>query len=116
MAAYRTQLPLRDYIFDMFKSYAAASIIHSSGCTVNDIFDRKFDGAVGMFCIHVPFFMLTVTIIVARTKNRPLATGRMSVLAATMCLMVQYLIAIVLFYSAVQGPSYVPVHTLTRAC
>ncbi|KAJ3479283.1 hypothetical protein NLI96_g9171 [Meripilus lineatus] len=72
MAAYRTNLPLNTYLTDLLRYFFIAFIIRSSACTVNDMFDRKIDAGV------------------ERTKNRPLASGRISVFAAFIYLMFQY--------------------------
>jgi len=42
-----------------------------------------------------------------RTKNRPLASGRVSVFGATVYLAIQYIIGIVFFYFTVHGVAYV---------
>lgn len=81
MAAYRTELSISDYRLELMKCFCAAFIVRSSACTVNDIFDRKMDAGV------------------ERTKNRPLASGRISVVAATVYLMIQYIIGIAMFLS-----------------
>lgn len=60
-------------------SLLMAFVVRSSACTVNDIFDREIDAGV------------------ERTKNRPLASGRISVPAAIVYLMCQYAIGTWLF-------------------
>ncbi|KAF9531195.1 UbiA prenyltransferase family-domain-containing protein [Crepidotus variabilis] len=82
MAAYREQLPLDVYAFDLVKCLFSAFIVRSSACTINDIFDRKMDAAQAERC-----------------RTRPLASGRISVFAATTYLLVQYAIGIVFFYA-----------------
>lgn len=47
MAAYHTELPLNRYWVELAKSLFAAFIVRGSACTINDIFDRKFDAGVG---------------------------------------------------------------------
>lgn len=32
----------------MFKLFVGAFIVRSTACAINDVFDRKLDGAVGM--------------------------------------------------------------------
>jgi len=88
MCAYATNLPLKVYAFDLVKCLVGAFIIRSSACTVNDIFDRKMDAGV------------------ERTKNRPLASGRVSVFAATVYLVIQYIIGIGFFYITVHGVAF----------
>ncbi|GLB39545.1 putative ubiA prenyltransferase family protein [Lyophyllum shimeji] len=85
MATYHVGLPLSRYSAELAKCLFAAFILRSSACTVNDIFDRKVDAGV------------------ERTKNRPLASGRISVLAATIYLFVQYIIGVAFFYLTVRG-------------
>ncbi|KAG5651463.1 hypothetical protein H0H81_008548, partial [Sphagnurus paluster] len=85
MAAFATGLPLRHYFPYVAKCFVGAFLLRSSACTINDIFDRKMDAGV------------------ERTKNRPLASGRVSVLAATIYLLCQYLFGILFFYMTVEG-------------
>lgn len=56
-------------LFAMF--LVGSTILHSAACTINDICDRDFDRQV------------------ERTKNRPLAAGTISVLGATIFLILQ---------------------------
>ncbi|KAG2006912.1 4-hydroxybenzoate polyprenyl transferase [Coprinopsis cinerea AmutBmut pab1-1] len=85
MAAYRTHIPLPAYGACLFKSLLGAFIIRCSACTVNDIFDRKMDAGV------------------ERTRNRPLASGRISVTSATFYLFLQYAVGVIFFVSTVHG-------------
>jgi len=87
MAAYRTNLDLNTYWMEIARLLVAAFIVRSSACTINDIFDRKFDAGV------------------ERSKNRPLASGRVSVFGAVAFLVAQYLVA-VLFYFSYQGIAF----------
>ena len=52
---------LTDYIFYLILFFLGAVLMRSAGCIVNDIFDRKFDKKV-----H-------------RTKDRPIASGKISI-------------------------------------
>lgn len=79
MAAYRMELSIDAYLLNLIKCFCAAFIVRASACTVNDIFDRRMDAGV------------------ERTKNRPLASGRISVSAAVVYLMIQYIIGIAMF-------------------
>ncbi|ETW79987.1 prenyltransferase [Heterobasidion irregulare TC 32-1] len=81
MAAYHTELPLNRYWVELAKSLFAAFIVRGSACTINDIFDRKFDAGV------------------ERTKGRPLASGRVSVFAAVVYLILQYIAGLVVYVS-----------------
>jgi len=79
MAAYSTKMALEDYGILLLKTSVAAFIMRAAGCTVNDIFDRNFDK-------HV-----------ARTKNRPLASGRVSLTGAIIFLFLQFAAGIAVF-------------------
>ncbi|KAG5719226.1 hypothetical protein E4T56_gene13413 [Termitomyces sp. T112] len=81
MAAYDQRMPVATYVPCLAGCLFAAFIIRSSACTVNDIFDRNFDAQV------------------QRTKNRPLPSGRISVKAASVYLLGQYLIGVSFFCS-----------------
>ncbi|KAF8625853.1 hypothetical protein AX17_006749 [Amanita inopinata Kibby_2008] len=88
MAAYRTSLSLETYWTNIFKCLFGAFILRCSACTINDIFDREMDAGV------------------ERTRNRPLASGRISVFSASAYLTVQYLIGIVFFYYTTTGLAF----------
>ncbi|KAA1475310.1 UbiA prenyltransferase [Dentipellis sp. KUC8613] len=81
MAAYHTELPLHRYWPELARSVFAGFIVRSSACTINDICDREYDAGV------------------ERTKNRPLASGRISVFAAYVYLVAQYIVGILLYLS-----------------
>ncbi|KAF5393066.1 hypothetical protein D9757_001228 [Collybiopsis confluens] len=84
MAAYSFKMPWDTYTLKLMQYLLSAFIIRSSACTINDIFDRKTDAGV------------------ERTKNRPVASGRISVPAASVYVLVQYVIGIFWFYFTVQ--------------
>ncbi|KAI0318670.1 4-hydroxybenzoate polyprenyl transferase [Amylostereum chailletii] len=79
MAAYHTKLDLSTYWMELAKFLVAAFIVRGSACTINDIFDRDFDAGV------------------ERTKGRPLASGRVSVFAASVYLIAQYIVGLILY-------------------
>ncbi|KAL9709160.1 hypothetical protein Ac2012v2_007513 [Leucoagaricus gongylophorus] len=85
MAAYRTKMPWNEYWWSLLDGVIAAIVLRTSACTVNDIFDRQLDACV------------------ARTKKRPLPSGRISVLAATIYLLIQYATGIIFFLATLQG-------------
>ena len=65
---------LRIYFFHLLLFFLGSVLMRSAGCIVNDIWDRKFDKNV------------------TRTKNRPIASGKISVAlgliySATLCLL-----------------------------
>ena len=52
MAAFKINLPLASYSFEIAKCFMGAFILRSSACTVNDIIDRNMDAGVGMkYCV-----------------------------------------------------------------
>ena len=59
--AYDISTNLNTYFFYIILFFLGAVLMRSAGCIVNDILDRKFDRKV------------------SRTKNRPLASGKISV-------------------------------------
>ncbi|TCD67181.1 hypothetical protein EIP91_000407 [Steccherinum ochraceum] len=79
MAAYANKTPFDVVLILLLKTVVGAFVIRGAACTVNDIFDRDFDAAV------------------ERTKNRPMASGRVSVLAATLYLFAQYALGALFF-------------------
>ena len=73
--AYNFQLSLNTYIYYALLFFLGSVIMRSAGCIVNDIADKNFDSRV------------------ERTKNRPLATGKISVLEAIIISLILCLIA-----------------------
>ena len=59
--AYDFKKNLNDYFFYLILFFLGSVLMRSAGCIVNDIFDRKFDKEV------------------SRTKNRPIASGKITV-------------------------------------
>lgn len=47
MAAYEQKIPYGNYVTLLCEFAFGAFIVRGSACTVNDIFDREFDAAVG---------------------------------------------------------------------
>jgi len=58
------------------RAFVCAFLLRSSACTINDIFDRNMDAGV------------------ERCKTRPLPSGRVSVVAATLYLFTQYALGV----------------------
>ncbi len=54
MAAYSTKMAFSDYSLLLVKISVAAFFMRSAACTVNDIFDRKFDASVGEEAFVIP--------------------------------------------------------------
>jgi len=72
--AYDFSNSLNEYLFYLMLFFLGSVLMRSAGCIVNDILDRKFDKKV------------------FRTKNRPIASGKISVslglfYASTLCLL-----------------------------
>ena len=59
--AYDFKKNLNDYFFYLILFFLGSVLVRSAGCIVNDILDRKFDKKV------------------SRTKNRPIASGKITV-------------------------------------
>ncbi len=59
--AYDFSLTVNIYIFYLILFFLGAVLMRSAGCIVNDILDKKFDAKV------------------SRTKNRPIASGQVSI-------------------------------------
>ncbi|KAJ7181539.1 4-hydroxybenzoate polyprenyl transferase [Mycena crocata] len=85
MGAYTIGLPLNEYFIRVGRSFVAAFLMRGSACTINDIFDRKMDAGV------------------ERCKTRPLASGRISVLAAILYLSAQYAAGVASLYYTETG-------------
>jgi 4-hydroxybenzoate polyprenyltransferase len=66
------------YFFFLILFFLGAVLMRSAGCIVNDIVDRKFDKKV------------------KRTKNRPIATGKISVLKGVIYTAILCLIALII--------------------
>lgn len=49
MTAFAERTPYPEFGWLFLKSFFGAFILRSAACTVNDIFDRKFDAAVGKY-------------------------------------------------------------------
>ena len=74
--AYDFSNNLKLYFFYLMLFFFGAVLMRSAGCIVNDIFDRKFDAKV------------------SRTKNRPIASGKVSVINAIIYSVVLCLLAL----------------------
>ncbi|KAL5492822.1 hypothetical protein ACEPAI_4270 [Sanghuangporus weigelae] len=79
MSAFKARTPYAVYFSLLAKFFIGSFVVRSSVCTVNDIFDRKLDASV------------------ERTKIRPLPSGRISVLSASVFFVVQLIIAVFFF-------------------
>ncbi|CAK5284701.1 unnamed protein product [Mycena citricolor] len=88
MAAYRTGLPLTDFLHGLGRALVGAFLLRSSACTVNDILDRDMDAGV------------------ERTRNRPLPSGAISPSAATVYLFVQYGLGCAFFWYTETGLAF----------
>ena len=62
--AYDFSLSLNNYLFYLTLFFLGSVLMRSAGCIVNDILDKEFDAKV------------------FRTKNRPIASGKISIKVA----------------------------------
>ena len=75
--AYNFENNLNKYFFYLALFFLGSLFMRSAGCIVNDIFDRDFDKKV------------------ERTKNRPLASGKISIFLASIFALVLCLLALI---------------------
>ena len=75
--AYNFENNLKKYFFYSALFFLGSLFMRSAGCIVNDIFDRDFDKKV------------------ERTKNRPLASGKISIFLASIFALVLCLLALI---------------------
>jgi len=78
MASYAMQSPLTTPLTYIGIFGLGALVMRGAGCTINDMWDRNLDKAVGMFIMHFFFIssmLIRPTLNSARTKERPLARG-----------------------------------------
>ncbi|KAF8886991.1 4-hydroxybenzoate polyprenyl transferase [Infundibulicybe gibba] len=80
MAAYRSDLALKSYASLLLRCLVGAFLYRGTGVTFNDICDRKLDR------------------LVERTKNRPIASGVISVKSAAVFLVLQIILCIAAFW------------------
>ena len=73
--AYNFENGFQQYIFYILLFFSGSVLMRSAGCVVNDIIDRDFDKKV------------------ERTKNRPLASGKLSVKLALIYSLILCLLA-----------------------
>ena len=107
MAARAVGLPLQEYFLRLLQCLLGAWLVRGSACTVNDIFDRDMDAGVGarpLADVSPPPHTHAST---ERTRGRPLPSGRISVRAATIYLLVQYALGLAFFYTTLSGLAYV---------
>ena len=75
--AYDFSREINTYLFYLFLFFSGSILMRSAGCIVNDIVDRNYDKKV------------------FRTKNRPIASGKVSVQAAIICSLILCLVAFI---------------------
>src|SRR5210317_1183102 len=75
--AYDFSREINTYLFYLFLFFSGSILMRSAGCIVNDIVDRNYDKKV------------------FRTKNRPIASGKVSVQAAMICSLILCLVAFI---------------------
>ena len=69
MAAFKVNLPLASYGFEIVKCFMGAFILRSSACTVNDIIDRNMDAGVGMNCCILILIFRRVDILLSKSVH-----------------------------------------------
>lgn len=72
MASAYHHLPITTPLWYMALFGVGAVIMRGAGCTINDMWDRKYDAAVGKPRIR---FIILFAKRIERTKNRPIARG-----------------------------------------
>ena len=75
--AYNFENGLDNYLFYLMLFFLGSVLMRSAGCIVNDIADRNFDKKV------------------LRTKNRPIASGKVSILLASVYAIILCLLALI---------------------
>ncbi|CAA7268943.1 unnamed protein product [Cyclocybe aegerita] len=81
VAAYARKLQLEEYIDWFFKLFVWSFVARSLGCTINDMCDYRYDREV------------------ERTKDRPLASGKISLFGAGLFLVFQSLVYFALLWT-----------------
>lgn len=100
MAAYQEKLSLVPYSKMLVQFFLGAFLLRGTAVTFNDICDRKLDRFVGKARNRLLPPDHTVKLIFSeRTKGRPLATGAISVQAASVLLVLEILLCTVFFWS-----------------
>lgn len=81
MAARTVDMPFLNFWSLMVIGFIGASVSHSAGCVWNDVLDRHFDAKI------------------ERTKNRPLASGKISVLGAFLFLSMHLIVLLSMIWN-----------------
>jgi len=94
-AAYNFKYNLNLYFFYLMLFFLGSLLMRSAGCIVNDIFDRKYDKKV------------------LRTKDRPIASGKVSITVAifysfTLCLLALYVLLNFNFFTIILALGSMP--------
>jgi 4-hydroxybenzoate polyprenyltransferase len=75
MASYALQLPYTTPLTYLGIFGVGALVMRGAGCTINDMWDRKLDRAVGGSMSATTTRLLTAFFAAERTRERPLAKG-----------------------------------------
>lgn len=78
MASYALQLPYTVPLTYISLFGLGALVMRGAGCTINDMWDKDLDKAVGEFAFIVGNITIIQSRFQARTKERPLARGDIS--------------------------------------
>ncbi|KAG6906662.1 hypothetical protein DXG01_012719 [Tephrocybe rancida] len=85
MASYHTSRPFNVFLGDLVFYAFASTLVHSAACVLNDICDRDLDAQDSY---DKP------PVVLERTKNRPIASGAISVNEALVCLTIEVVIGL----------------------
>ena len=77
MASYALQVPFTTPLTYLSLFGLGALVMRGAGCTINDMWDKNLDKAVGKFPHHL-MFICPLKYNTERTKERPLARGDLS--------------------------------------
>ena len=69
MASYSMQSPLTTPLAYIGIFGLGALVMRGAGCTINDMWDRNLDKAVGMWLIHPSFFFLLIPLNKRELRN-----------------------------------------------
>ncbi|KAG2113547.1 UbiA prenyltransferase family-domain-containing protein [Suillus discolor] len=84
-ASYHVALPMNEVVKNTLFYALLGTLVHSAGCVINDMLDREFDRKV------------------ERSKNRPIASGAVTMLEASVLLTV--LVAAIFYMFSTAGPT-----------
>lgn len=99
MAAYSHNLQLQSYIRWLLMFLAWSFSARSLGCTINDMCDYKYDREVGKSRFLDHCLLRVIKLLSERTRTRPIASGRISLLSAGLFSAAQLFIYLALMWT-----------------